>query len=150
MTSISAFTWLVHGVLASTILLSLATLAVAYLRQPADRLRLIQWSLAGTLCALVLVSMPQLSAYSLGLLNTEPTLAAPPATATSAVPEAAACAFFPRAAGPRGHSNECRSNRHSDPCNSAASDGAGWPWFAAKRAGKRASRGPHPLPATGR
>jgi beta-lactamase regulating signal transducer with metallopeptidase domain len=69
MTSLSAYTWLLHGILASTFLLTLAALGVAVLRQPADRLRLIQWSLAGTLAALALLGVPQLGAFSLGLLR---------------------------------------------------------------------------------
>lgn len=74
MTSFSAFTWLVHSALASTILLALSALAVSICRQPADRLRLIQWSLVATLFSLVLLSIPSFSAFSLGVLSSRDTL----------------------------------------------------------------------------
>ncbi|HEY4312840.1 MAG TPA: carboxypeptidase regulatory-like domain-containing protein [Pirellulales bacterium] len=77
MTSLSAYTWLLHGILASTFLLTLAALGVSVLRQPADRLRLIQWALVGTLAALALLGVPQLGAFSLGLLRFGEPVAAP-------------------------------------------------------------------------
>ena len=69
MTSFSAFTWLVHSALASTILLTLGGLAVSMCRHPVDRLRILQWSLVATICSLVLLSVPQFSVLSLGILS---------------------------------------------------------------------------------
>jgi beta-lactamase regulating signal transducer with metallopeptidase domain/5-hydroxyisourate hydrolase-like protein (transthyretin family) len=85
-TTFSAFTWLVHGAVASTILLALAALAAQVVRQPADRLRLIQWFLAATLGALALVAIPQFSVLSLGVLaanDAQPPKATPPAVKVS-------------------------------------------------------------------
>lgn len=83
MTAFSAFTWLVHSAVASTVLLTLAAVALSLVRQPADRRRLIQWSLVATLGALGLVSVPQFSALSLGLFESGE---ATPAVARPQVP----------------------------------------------------------------
>jgi beta-lactamase regulating signal transducer with metallopeptidase domain/5-hydroxyisourate hydrolase-like protein (transthyretin family) len=87
MTSLSAFTWLVHSALASTILLALGALAVSLCRQPADRLRLIQSSFMATLFSLALFFIPSFSALSLGVLGSRdarlPPLSAPVAADVS-------------------------------------------------------------------
>jgi beta-lactamase regulating signal transducer with metallopeptidase domain len=68
MTSNLMFTWLANSALASTMLLMCGAVAVMRSRQPADKLRLIQWSLGATLLSLVLVGLPSFSVLSLGVL----------------------------------------------------------------------------------
>jgi beta-lactamase regulating signal transducer with metallopeptidase domain len=69
------FTWLVNGALASTVLLVCGAAVVLKLRHPADKLRVIQWTIGATIISLVLVSVPSFSLLSLGVVSSGSTRA---------------------------------------------------------------------------
>ena len=76
MTSVFMFTWLVNGALASTALLACGAIALKVFKEPADRLRIIQWTFAGSLLVLMLVNVPLRSVVSLGTISHGETVSA--------------------------------------------------------------------------
>src|SRR3954466_15070368 len=89
------FNWLVNSALASAVLLVCGAALVRILRQPADKLRAIQWSLRATLLSLVLVSIPSFSLLSLGVLSASSNSRQPQSEVAMNVTERAPAAPLP-------------------------------------------------------
>ena len=68
----SLFTWLVQNAAASTVIMACGA-RMTFWRQPADGVRVVQWSLGATLAAVVVAAWPTASIVSLGLLDGYPT-----------------------------------------------------------------------------
>jgi beta-lactamase regulating signal transducer with metallopeptidase domain/5-hydroxyisourate hydrolase-like protein (transthyretin family) len=69
--SIILFTWLIQTAFASTIILLCGSIALAFYRQPADGVRIIQWTLTATLAVLVLACWPVTPLISLDLVGAQ-------------------------------------------------------------------------------
>lgn len=72
MTWDSAFVWLLQTVFVTTLILAAAAFALRFFRQPADRSRLVQWSLFAAWACLPLAAVPQFSLFSLPVLGRVP------------------------------------------------------------------------------
>ena len=82
-------TWLIQTAFASTIILLCGSIALTFYRQPADGVRVVQWTLAATLAAVVLAGWPSTSLVSLELIDAYPIPGSPEAQREESLPQTA-------------------------------------------------------------
>ncbi|WP_425396489.1 carboxypeptidase regulatory-like domain-containing protein [Aeoliella sp.] len=66
------FTWIVHCCVVGTVLLSIGCAVAWACRQPVDRLRVLQWTMATVLASLVLTAAPATWKFAISIPATEP------------------------------------------------------------------------------